>query len=116
MRIRRRSRRKPAAETSAVIPASRTHFALPPVTSCSSLTRTCAQNQYAWLCAPHLTLADLFWAVSLVRLKYLGLAKLWSDLPTIDAYLERLLELPSVQSEVLASTISSMPRSDYLAA
>ncbi|MDX0499435.1 glutathione S-transferase [Sinorhizobium medicae] len=80
------------------------------------LDKDLRQNQYAWLCAPHLTLADLFWAVSLVRLKYLGLAKLWSDLPTIDAYLERLLELPSVQSEVLASTISSMPRSDFLAA
>ncbi|NOV19685.1 glutathione S-transferase family protein [Ensifer adhaerens] len=74
------------------------------------------QNQYDWLCAPHLTLADLFWGVSLVRLKYLGLASLWGDLPTIDAYLERLLELPSIQSEVLASTISSMPPSDHLAA
>ncbi|MBD9508126.1 glutathione S-transferase family protein [Ensifer sp. ENS07] len=74
------------------------------------------QNHYDWLCAPELTLADLFWAVSLVRLKYLGLAKLWSDLPTVDAYLERLLDLPSIQSEVLASTISSMPRSEYLAA
>ncbi|MBO9198219.1 glutathione S-transferase family protein [Rhizobium sp. 16-449-1b] len=73
-------------------------------------------NEFTWLCAPHVTLADLFWAVSLVRLKYLGLAELWSDLPQIQAYLDRLLELPSIQSEVVASTIASMPPSAYLAA
>lgn len=67
------------------------------------------QKEFIWLCAAHLTLADLFWAVSLVRLKSLGLARLWSDLPQIDVYLEHLLKLPSIQSEVLASTISSMP-------
>jgi 2,5-dichlorohydroquinone reductive dechlorinase len=80
------------------------------------LERDLGNNEFTWLCAPQVTLADLFWAVSLVRLKYLGLAELWSDLPQIHAYLDRLLKLPSIQSEVVASTLASMPPSAYLAA
>lgn len=72
------------------------------------------ETPYNWLCAINVTLADIFWAVSLVRLRYLGLASLWRDLPAIDAYLERLLGLAAIQDEVISATIASMPRSDYL--
>ncbi|WP_428414875.1 glutathione S-transferase family protein [Pararhizobium sp.] len=72
------------------------------------------QTPYPWLCAFTVTLADIFWAVSLVRLQYLGLASLWRDLPAIDAYLERLLGLAAIQDEVVSATVESMPRSEYL--
>lgn len=73
------------------------------------------QSQHLWLCTPHVSLADLFWGVSLVRLTYLGLEHLWADMPPIKGYLAQLLELPSIREEVVNATIFSMPRSEYLA-
>lgn len=67
-----------------------------------------------WLCGPEITLADLFWAVSLVRLRYLGLDSLWRDLPSIRNYYLELVRLPSVQQEVIRATIESMPPSAHL--
>jgi 2,5-dichlorohydroquinone reductive dechlorinase len=67
-----------------------------------------------WLCGPDVSLADLFWAVSLVRLTYLGLSWLWSDLPSVEGYYSKLISLPSVRQEVIKATIERMPPSKYL--
>ncbi|CAH0340835.1 glutathione S-transferase family protein [Rhizobium sp. CECT 9324] len=67
-----------------------------------------------WLCGPSLTLADIFWAVSLTRLQYLGLGRLWVDFPAVAAYVDRLHELPSVQEEIIMATRRSMPESKYI--
>ncbi|MBW9113929.1 glutathione S-transferase family protein [Rhizobium cauense] len=68
-----------------------------------------------WLCSDSLSLADIFWAVSLVRLRYLGLAVLWEDLPLVEAYFRMVTSLQSVREEVVSATIASMPPSAYLA-
>lgn len=60
------------------------------------------------------TLADLLWAVSLFRLKYLGLEKLWSAFPHVRSYWSRLSEIPAIKSEVIAATINSLPKSAYV--
>jgi 2,5-dichlorohydroquinone reductive dechlorinase len=69
-----------------------------------------------WLCSDALSLADIFWAVSLIRLRYLGLAVLWEDMPLIEAYYRMVTSLQSVREEVIAATIASMPLSEYLPA
>lgn len=68
-----------------------------------------------WLCTDTLSLADVFWAVSLVRLRYLGLAVLWEDLPLVEAYYRMVTSLQSIREEVISATIASMPPSAYLA-
>jgi len=45
-----------------------------------------------WLCGAQLTLADLFWGVSLFRLVWLGNAFLFDGLPETRAYADRLFE------------------------
>jgi 2,5-dichlorohydroquinone reductive dechlorinase len=74
------------------------------------------QSKTDWLCSDRLTLADIFWGVSLVRLRYLGLGVLWEDLPLIDAYYRMVTSLQSVREEVVSATIASMPPSAYLSA
>ncbi|QRM45833.1 glutathione S-transferase C-terminal domain-containing protein [Rhizobium sp. BG4] len=72
------------------------------------------QSKTDWLCSDSLTLADIFWGVSLVRLRYLGLGILWEDLPLVDAYYRMVTSLQSVREEVVSATIASMPPSAYL--
>ncbi|MDI7864831.1 glutathione S-transferase family protein [Rhizobiaceae bacterium n13] len=72
-------------------------------------------SRTAWLCGPEITLADLFWAVSLVRLTYLGLDTLWRDLPSVRNYYLELVRLPAIKQEVIRATIESMPASSHLA-
>jgi 2,5-dichlorohydroquinone reductive dechlorinase len=74
------------------------------------------QSNTDWLCCDSLTLADIFWGVSLVRLRYLGLGMLWDDLPLVDAYYRMVTSLQSIRDEVVSATIASMPPSAYLAA
>ncbi|TBZ47781.1 glutathione S-transferase family protein [Rhizobium leguminosarum bv. viciae] len=72
------------------------------------------QSTTDWLCSNSLSLADIFWAVSLVRLRYLGLAVLWEDLPLVEAYYRMVTSLQSVREEVIKATMASMPPSAYL--
>ena len=73
------------------------------------------ENGGDWLCGPSLTLADLFWGVSLIRLTYLGQGRLWSELPTVAAYFNRLRALPSLREEAVRATAASMPPSAHAA-
>ncbi|MBB3659458.1 2,5-dichlorohydroquinone reductive dechlorinase [Rhizobium sp. BK650] len=72
------------------------------------------QSTTDWLCSNSLSLADIFWAVSLVRLRYLGLAVLWEDLPLVEPYYRMVTSLHSIREEVINATIASMPPSAYL--
>lgn len=78
------------------------------------LDRDLQANGAEWLCGTTVTLADLFWGVSLVRLEYLGLGSLWDDLPTVRTYFSNVAELPSIQQEAIESTLMSMPPSKHL--
>jgi 2,5-dichlorohydroquinone reductive dechlorinase len=69
---------------------------------------------HPWICGPEVTLADLFWAVSLVRLRYLGLGRLWSDLPEVAGFYRRVAAFDSVREEVIRATLDSMPPSIHL--
>jgi glutathione S-transferase len=67
-----------------------------------------------WVCGRDFSMADLFWGVSLVRMKYLGLEKLWGEYPRINGYLERLSQRPSLQREAIRASVESLPPSSYL--
>jgi len=67
-----------------------------------------------WLCGRAITMADLAWGVSLFRIKYLGLEKLWSDLPKVSDYWSRVSQIPAIREEVIGATISSLPPSEYV--
>jgi 2,5-dichlorohydroquinone reductive dechlorinase len=73
-----------------------------------------ADRDSVWICGNDLTLADLFWGVSLVRLQYLGLGHLWSDLTSLQGFYSRITSLASIRNEVINSTLKSMPPSDHL--
>ena len=74
-----------------------------------------------WICGDHFTLADVFWAVSLFRLKWLGMAFAWQgkhalntrERSLVDAYGSRLFDRPAFH----AATIGwpGMSRSEYVA-
>lgn len=69
-----------------------------------------------WIAGDRFSMADLFWGVSLIRMKYLGLASVWEDLPSVTNYLERLSERPSLQTEAVRATMQSLPPSKHLTA
>jgi len=60
------------------------------------------------------SLGDLFWAVNLVRIAYLGQASLWQDLPTVSHYAAVLSKRPSICREVIGATMASLPPSVFL--
>ncbi len=73
-----------------------------------------------WICGETFTLADLFWAVSLFRLEWLGASFCWkgdhplnaTHRPLVEAYAARLYALPSVQSAVIHWP--GVPRSEFV--
>ena len=66
------------------------------------------------------TMADLFWAVSLFRLEWLGAAFCWTGghrlnrthRPLVEAYASRLFARPAIQSAIIRWP--DMPRSEYV--
>lgn len=75
----------------------------------------------AWICGNDLTLADLFWAISLFRMKWLGMSFVWegehhlndTKNPAVADYIARLFELPSFRTA--AVDWPGMPRSEFVA-
>ena len=68
----------------------------------------------AWLCGADYSLADLMWGISLYRLQWLGLAKLWQNRPLVRAYADRVYRRPSVWEDVIHWP-SPMPPSPHTA-
>lgn len=60
------------------------------------------------------SLADVLWGVNLVRLNYLGLSSLWSELPNVTRYFEALCRRPSLCEESIRASVGSMPHSHYM--
>lgn len=60
------------------------------------------------------SLAHLSWGASLFRMKYLGLAHLWSAKPRIEEYWRSLAAIPATRTEVAGATLHSMPASPHL--
>ncbi len=67
------------------------------------------QDGRTWICGESFTMADIQWAVSLFRLKWLGLGFAWAgghalnrtELPHVGRYAKRLFERPSFQRAVI---------------
>lgn len=69
-----------------------------------------------WLCSAEVSLADLAWGVSLTRMQYLGLEKLWDRLPRVALYHERLRGLDAVVDGAVKPTVNHLPPSPHIAA
>lgn len=69
------------------------------------LAATGGTEQSNWLVGDNITLADLFWGMSLYRLQWLGYAHLWQDstapCPQVEAYANRLFARQSIRSSII---------------
>jgi 2,5-dichlorohydroquinone reductive dechlorinase len=73
---------------------------------CARLEQDLRSTGGEWLIGDRFTLADVFWAVSLFRMQWLGLGYLWRAadrivLPRLDAYTRALFVRPSVQRALI---------------
>jgi 2,5-dichlorohydroquinone reductive dechlorinase len=74
----------------------------------------------AWICGDRLTLADLFWAISLFRMKWLGMAFTWEGEHLLNEtqnhavadYAARLFVIPSFKTAVI--DWPGTPRSEFV--
>jgi 2,5-dichlorohydroquinone reductive dechlorinase len=71
--------------------------------ACALLNLRLQARGSAWLTGTSVTMADLFWAVELLRMKNLGAGYLWKEkkLPAVEKFLEAAERLASVRSAVL---------------
>jgi len=83
------------------------------VSALSDLHRQLRSHGDQWVCGPDFTLADVLWGTQLFRFHYLGLESLWSDLPALTGYTERLYSRPSIRREVIAASLANFPPSMY---
>jgi 2,5-dichlorohydroquinone reductive dechlorinase len=71
--------------------------------ACAALNNKLKTSQSTWLAGSSVTLADLFWAVELLRMKNLGAAYIWEQnrLPAVQRFVAAAEGLQSVRSAVL---------------
>lgn len=71
--------------------------------ACATLDNKLETSSSTWLTGNSVTLADLFWAVELLRMKNLGAAYLWEQnrLPSVQRFVAAAEGLDSVRSAVL---------------
>ena len=78
------------------------------------------QDGREWICGATLTMADVFWAVSLFRLKWIGLSFAWegghrlheTPNPRVQAYGRRLFERPTFREAVIDWPLT--PRTEFV--
>jgi 2,5-dichlorohydroquinone reductive dechlorinase len=73
---------------------------------CAGLERDLAAHGGEWLIGDRFTLADVFWAVSLFRMQWLGLGYIWKTaegavLPRVAGYTRRVFARPSFERAVI---------------
>jgi 2,5-dichlorohydroquinone reductive dechlorinase len=71
--------------------------------ACEALERQLKSARSQWLLDDRLTMADLYWAIELLRMDNMGADTFWKDgkRPAVAAYAARLRELPAVQVAVV---------------
>lgn len=71
--------------------------------ACSQLEQTLARRPSPWLFGEALTMADLFWAIELLRMRNLGADRFWRGglRPYVAAYAGRCERVPAVREAVL---------------
>jgi 2,5-dichlorohydroquinone reductive dechlorinase len=67
----------------------------------AQLDQRLAESKDEWLIPDGFSLADIFWAVSLFRLLYLGYDWMWKERPRVSEYAERLFASPAIQNGVV---------------
>jgi 2,5-dichlorohydroquinone reductive dechlorinase len=98
----KRSKELRAAET--LFSDEAMHIAYAKATAaCVLLDRKLRTRDSAWLMGSSVTMADLFWAVELLRMKNLGVGYLWEQnkLPAVERFVAAAERLESVRSAVL---------------
>lgn len=70
--------------------------------ACEALNQRLATGGEAWLFGPSVTMADLFWAVELLRMDNLGAGAIWADgkLPHVARFRSAAEHLPAIRSAV----------------
>ncbi|WP_077033372.1 glutathione S-transferase family protein [Pelomonas sp. KK5] len=71
--------------------------------ACAMLEQQRQAATTAWLLADQVTMADLYWAIELLRMANMGADTFWRDgkRPAVAAYAARLRELPAIQQAVV---------------
>jgi 2,5-dichlorohydroquinone reductive dechlorinase len=71
--------------------------------ACAALNNKLETSQSTWLTGSAVTLADLFWAVELLRMKNLGAAYIWEQnrLPAVQRFVAAAEAIESVRTAVL---------------
>ena len=71
--------------------------------ACAELDAKLAAHGDSWLLANNPTMADLFWAVELLRMKNLGAAHIWKNnkLPAVERFVVAVERLESVRAAVI---------------
>lgn len=78
------------------------------------LERDLAAGSFAFLNGHAFSLADVFWGVNLVRLKYLGLSSIWEGLAHVARYFDALVKRPSLCREAIHASLNSLPHSSHM--
>ena len=113
--------RKEAAAKSYVASAELMRNATQEIVDIVSALNGRLEDDREWVCGDQYTLADIFWSVSLFRLKWLGMAFAWQGghplnefhQPKVEAYAGRLFQRPSFQQAVIHWP--GNPPSEYVA-
>ncbi|RJP64210.1 MAG: glutathione S-transferase family protein [Comamonadaceae bacterium] len=71
--------------------------------ACETLERRLQAARTAWLLDDQVTMADIYWAIELLRMGNMGADTFWKEgkRPAVAAYAARLRELPAVQAAVV---------------
>ncbi|MBL0418724.1 glutathione S-transferase family protein [Ramlibacter sp. AW1] len=71
--------------------------------ACEALERQLQAARTAWLLDDQLTMAEIYWAIELLRMGNMGADIFWKDgkRPAVAAYAARLRQLPAIQSAVV---------------
>ncbi len=67
----------------------------------AQLDRLLAEGAGPWLFGTEPTMADLFWALELLRMRNVGAERFWADRPRVTALLAAAAALPAIRTAVL---------------
>jgi len=70
---------------------------------CEALERVLSQRGTRWILSDEVSMADLFWAIELLRMRNMGAARFWTGgkRPAVEAFLQQAEAIASVRSGVI---------------